>query len=491
MRAIDQLLEHQRETEALRAISGRLSWDQETMMSAGSAEGRAFELATIEKQIHLRESSDQVADWIAAVDETSLNEVEAAHLRLLRRKSDQARKMPTELVTEIAKETSLGQATWAKARAEGNVADFLPVLDTMVRLRREEAAALDADADPYDVLVDQYEAGIGWRDLDALFKELRPTLVDLRAAVMEQPAPDEVQGEFPAEMQLAFARKLGAAFQYDFNRGRMDLAVHPFSSGSGNDVRVTTRTSLRDPFNCFYSMIHEVGHASYELNIDPAYEFTVLGRGVSMGVHESQSRIYENQLGRSRAFTGWMYRQMRNDFGDFGIKDEEAFYKAVNKVRDGYIRTEADELQYNLHVMLRFDLERAMIQGDLAVKDAEAAWNDRFEADFGYAVDRPSNGLLQDVHWSVGLMGYFPTYSLGNIYAGCLYDGLRADVPNLDHDLAVGDLGAAVGWLSEKVQKFGGLRTPRATIEDAISDKVSIAPLAAYLRGKFSDLYDL
>jgi carboxypeptidase Taq len=271
----------------------------------------------------------------------------------------------------------------------------------------------------------------------------------------------------------------------------MDLAVHPFSSGSGNDVRVTTRTSLRDPFNCFYSMLHEVGHASYELNIDPAYEFTVLGRGVSMGVHESQSRIYENQLGRSRAFTGWMYREMRNDFGDFGINDEEAFYKAVNKVRDGYIRTEADELQYNLHVMLRFDLERAMIQGDLAVKDAEAAWNDRFEADFGYAVDRPSNGLLQDVHWSVGLMGYFPTYSLGNIYAGCLYDGLRVDVPNLDQDLATGDLGAAVSWLSDRVQQFGGLRTPRGTIEHAISDKVSIAPLAAYLRGKFSDLYDL
>ena len=194
--------------------------------------------------------------------------------------------------------------------------------------------------------------------------------------------------------------------------GRVDKAVHPFSSGSGLDVRITTRTSPHEPFNCFYSTIHEVGHAAYEQSINRDYLLTPLGSGVSMGVHESQSRIYENQIGRCRAFTGWLYGEMRDVFGDFGVGDEDAFYASVNRVSNGYIRTEADELQYNLHVLLRFDLERALMSGDLLVRDLEAAWNDRFEADFGFAVDRPSNGVLQDVHWSVGLFGYFPTYSL-------------------------------------------------------------------------------
>ena len=183
--------------------------------------------------------------------------------------------------------------------------------------------------------------------------------------------------------------------------------MHPFSSGSGLDVRITTRTSLTDPFNCFYSTIHEVGHAAYEQGIDRQHLLTPLGQGVSMGVHESQSRIYENQLGRSRAFTGWLYGRMRDTFGDFGVADEDTFYAIVNRVNDGFIRTEADEVQYNLHVLLRFDLERALMAGDLQVGDLEAAWNDRFQADFGYAVDKPSNGVLQDVHWSEGLFGYF------------------------------------------------------------------------------------
>ena len=256
-------------------------------------------------------------------------------------------------------------------------------------------------------------------------------------------------------------------------------------------MRITTRTSETDPFNCFYSTIHEVGHGAYEQNICRDYLLTPLGRGVSMGVHESQSRIYENQIGRSRAFTGWLFEQMRDSFGDIGVSDADAFYAAVNKVHNGYIRTEADELQYNLHIMLRFDLERALMQGDLEVADLEAAWNDRFEADFGYAVDKPSNGCLQDVHWSVGLFGYFPTYSLGNVYAGCLHEALRRDVPKLDTDLAQGDTSAATGWLGEKLQQHGGLRSPRDTIAHAAEMEPDHAPLMNYLEQKFGALYDL
>lgn len=210
-----------------------------------------------------------------------------------------------------------------------------------------------------------------------------------------------------------------------------------------------------------------------------------------MGVHESQSRIYENQIGRGAAFTSWLFGEMRDVFGDFGINTADEFYKAVNTVHKGYIRTEADELQYNLHIMLRFDLERALMAGDLDVGDLEAAWNDRFEADFGYSVDKPSNGCLQDVHWSVGLFGYFPTYSLGNVYAGCLNQKMRADLPDLDAELTTGNTSSATTWLRQNLQQHGGLRSPVDTIERAAGAAPSPAPLMQYLEEKFTSLYDL
>ena len=232
--------------------------------------------------------------------------------------------------------------------------------------------------------------------------------------------------------------------------------MHPFSSGSGADVRITTRVAEADPLGCLYSTIHEVGHGCYELHIDPAYRLSVLGQGVSMGVHESQSRSYENQMGRSRAFTGWLFDKMRATFGDLNVADADAFHAAVNRVHSGYIRTEADEVHYNLHILLRFDLERALIAGDLQVGDLEAAWNDRFEADFGVAVDRPSHGMLQDVHWSVGLFGYFPTYTLGNVYAGCLFKALREDLPDVDAQMEAGDLSGATGWMAATCSAMAG-----------------------------------
>jgi carboxypeptidase Taq len=324
-----------------------------------------------------------------------------------------------------------------------------------------------------------------------MFGALRPRLVALRERINGAPEAPKLQGTFSEEGQLRLSEEVARAFGYDFDRGRIDKAVHPFSSGSGQDVRITTRTNPEDPFNCIYSTIHEVGHATYEQGVDDAYFLTPLGQGASMGVHESQSRIYENQLGRSRAFTGCLYGRMRDVFGDFGIASEDAFYRAANRVGQGYIRTEADEVQYNLHVLLRFDLEQALMRGDLAVGDLEAAWNDRFRRDFGFAVDRPSNGMLQDVHWSVGLFGYFPTYSLGNLYAGCLHEALRAAVPDLDDHLARGDAGPAVRWLRENLQRHGTLREPRDTIRHATGTEPSEGPLLDYLEGKFGRLYGL
>lgn len=290
------------------------------------------------------------------------------------------------------------------------------------------------------------------------------------------------------DKQMVLGQELARTFGYDLTRGRIDRAVHPFSSGSGDDVRITTRTVEDDPFNCIYSTIHEVGHACYEQGIDETFLLTPAGQGVSMGVHESQSRIYENQLGRSRAFCGYLYGRMRDVFGDFGVADEDAFYALVNRVHRGYIRTEADEVQYNLHIMLRFDLERALFSDDLQVEDLEAAWNDRFKSDFGYDVDRSSHGVLQDVHWSVGLFGYFPTYSLGNVYAGCLHEALRRDVPDLDDQLSVGDLSTATGWLQERVQRHGGRFEPKDVITRACGAAPSAAPLMSYLETKFGAL---
>ncbi|MFC3614863.1 carboxypeptidase M32 [Lutimaribacter marinistellae] len=489
MTAYDQLMAYQRETSALAQIAGRLGWDQETMMPRGAAQQRAEEMAAIEAVLHARRSDPRVGEWLAAAD--GAEPVQAAQLREIRRAYDRAVKIPAELATRIARVTSEAQGIWAQARSDEDVAGFLPVLTEVVNLRREEGAALAQGGNVYDALVEDYEPETTGEQIAAIFDAMRPRLVELRAAILDRPLPRGLEGSFDAHKQMQLSQVLALAFGYDLARGRIDKAVHPFSSGSGADVRITTRTNEADPFNCFYSTIHEVGHAAYEQGIDGDYALTPLGRGVSMGVHESQSRIYENQLGRSRAFTGWLFERMRETFGAFGIDDPDSFYAAVNRVQNGYIRTEADEVQYNLHIMLRFDLERALMAGDLQTGDLEAAWNDRFASDFGYAVDKPSNGVLQDVHWSVGLFGYFPTYALGNVYAGCLHGALRTAVPDLDAQLSRGDTSAATGWLKEHVQRHGGLYAPREVIARASGMTPSEEPLLTYLEEKFGALYAL
>ena len=489
MSEFDALMAFDRETRALGQISGRLGWDQETMMPHGAMEQRAEEMAAMESVLHARRTDPRVGAWLAAIGTDVPDDVSRAKLREIRRSYDRANKVPADLAKTLARVTSTAQGKWAAARADDDFAAFRPVLEEVVALKREEGAALAQGGDLYDAMLNDYEHGMTGAALEDIFAELRPELVDLRGAILDQPAPSDLSGAFDEDAQLKLSTKLALAFGYNLDNGRIDKAVHPFSSGSGLDVRITTRTNPDDPFNCFYSTIHEVGHAAYEQAIDPDYLLTPLGRGVSMGVHESQSRIYENQIGRSRAFTGWLFGEMQSAFGELGVDDGDAFYATVNKVQKGYIRTEADEVQYNLHVMLRFDLERALMSGDLSVADLEAAWNDRFKADFGYAVDKPSNGVLQDVHWSVGLFGYFPTYSLGNVYAGCLNEALREAVPDLDTQLAVGDTSQATQWLRDNLQRHGGLYEPADVITRASGRKISPQPLIAYLKAKFGEIY--
>ncbi|WP_417245899.1 carboxypeptidase M32 [Celeribacter sp.] len=491
MSAFDDLMMFTRETEALGAIMGRLNWDQETMMPRGAAEQRGEEFAALESVLHARKTDARIGGWLEQVDAEALDEVSRAQLRHIRRSYERNTKVPARLAAELAKVTSVAQGIWAEARARDDFAHFAPTFKEVVRLRREEAAALKegTDYDLWDALHQDYEPGSTGAQLDAMFGALRPRLVALRDRIMGAEQPKGLSGTYDEAKQMALTEGLAAAFGYDFAYGRIDKAVHPFSSGSGLDVRITTRTNPEDPLNSIYSTIHETGHACYEQNISRDYLLTPLGEGVSMGVHESQSRIYENQLGRSRAFTEYLYGEMRETFGEIGVNSAEDFYAAVNRLTPGYIRTESDEVQYNLHVLLRFDLERQIIGGSLDVDDLPEAWDSRFEADFGVKVDKVSNGCLQDVHWPVGLFGYFPTYSLGNVYAGCLHKALRAEVSDLDAQLAKGDTSAATGWLKDNLQQFGGLREPRDTIVHACGFEPSEAPLLDYLEEKFSGIY--
>ena len=492
MSAYDNLMAFERETQALGAVAGRLGWDQETMMPKAAAEQRGEEHAAMSSVLHARRIDGRVADWLAAIDDGSLDAVGQAQLREIKRAYDRATKVPAALAAEIAKTTSVAHGVWAKARADEDYDSFAPTLAQIVKLKREEAAALAGGGALYDAMLQDYEPGGSEAEIAALFDAMRPRLVALSEAVLGSgKSPAKLAGHFPAAAQRALSQEIAGAFGYDFDRGRIDIAVHPFSSGSGPDVRITTRVDEADPFNCLYSTIHEVGHACYEQGVDAAYALTPLGNGVSMGVHESQSRIYENQLGRGQAFTRHLFARMQDLFGEFGVADADTFYATVNRVSRGFIRTEADEIHYNLHVMLRFDLERALISGELEVADLQDAWNARFKSDFGVAVDKPSNGVLQDVHWGAGLFGYFPTYSLGNVYAGCLHQSLRAAVPDLDARLERGDTSAATGWLRENLQQYGALRSPRETIVHATGQEPSVEPLLDYLEAKFGALYDL
>jgi carboxypeptidase Taq len=487
--SFNELMQFQQDTEALSSIAGRLGWDQETIMPQGSADQRATEQAAIVKTIHKRKTDPRIPEWIGKI--RPKNEIEKANIRLIERSYQKACKVPPDLNAAIARTTSKAHSIWASARENENSAEYLPILTEVIHLKRQKAAALSETGIYYDTLAEEYEPGISTTDISVMFEQLRPTLVGLRKEILAEDKISSVTNYFDKNIQLNLAKELAVTFGYDLNKGRIDLSLHPFSSGCGDDVRITTRIDPSDPFNCIYSTIHEVGHATYEQNINKDYIFTPLGRGTSLGVHESQSRICENQLGRSRAFTSWLFHRMRDLFGDFGIDHPETFYKYVNRVDSGYIRTESDELQYNLHVMLRFDLERLLISGDLTVDDVEAAWNERFEADFGYKVERPSQGVLQDVHWAAGAFGYFPTYTLGNVYAGCLFQKMKEEIPNLDVSLSNGNLSPATAWLRKNIQVHGSLFEPRATIEKATGAEVTVKPLLNYLEEKYRDIYGL
>lgn len=489
--AFDELAARLRRIGALEQVAGVLNWDQETQMPPKGGAQRAEQAAAVASAIHDLASDPRLGDLIAQASTAqgieSVNVAEAG--RLYRR----AIRVPPALAADLARAAALGQEVWIAARAASDFAAFVPTLERIVALKRAEAECLaEEGVGGYDALLDGFEPATSASELDAIFARLRPGLVDLAARIAEagRPVP-EIDGTFPAAAQLALARKLGGAFGYDWQAGRLDLAVHPSCSGSAGDVRITTRIDETDPRDCLYSTLHEVGHAVYEQGLEPSQAMLPAGMHASMAVHESQSRLFENQLGRSRAFCGYLYGEMLAGLGGAGVADADALWRTVNAVEPGFIRTEADEVHYNLHIMMRFDLERALITGALAAADLEAAWNDRFRADFGQDVPDARRGVLQDVHWSAGLFGYFPTYTLGNIYAGELHVALRRDIPDLDDRLGSGDLASVVAWLGERIHRRGRTVAPRRLIAEAVGHDPDERALLAYLEEKYAALYDL
>ena len=487
--AYSELMAHTRDTAALGQVAGLLSWDQEVMMPANGTEQRAEQAGAMSGVLHARRTDPKVGDWLAAIDADALDPVGQANVREIRRSFDRAGRVPADLARDLASTTARSQRIWAQARADEDVGAFLPTLKQVVALTRERAQALADDGNVYDALLPDFEPGTTADEIATIFDRLRSGLTALRERVLSRPAPARLSGDYEADAQMALAREMAGAMGYDWASGRLDLTTHPFMSGTRGDARLTTRIDAGDPFNCLYSTIHETGHALYEQGLDPDLAWQPAGNSVSMGIHESQSRLCENQIGRSEAYAEFLFPKMHAAFGDFGLSGPGELHAVANRVAPGFIRTEADEIHYNLHIMLRFDLERALIAGDLSVDDLEAAWNDRFHTDFGTAVKRPSNGVLQDVHWSVGLFGYFPTYALGNVYAGCLWAAIQRDLGNTDAMVRTGDVGPILDWLRKKIHRRGSILMPRALIEEATGAAPSETPLLAYLEEKFGDLY--
>jgi len=462
-------------------------------MPPKGADARAEQAAILEACLHQRRTDPKLGDWLQQLASEKLGDVERRNVELTKRSYDQSVRIPAKLAEELARVTAGAQGIWARARAENRFSDFSEILSLIIDLKREEASCLAAPGQShYDALLDGFEPHMNVAQLEPLLEGMRGRLLALRENIAaSQVSPKTLLGPFDTQVQMALARKIADNLGYDFEAGRLDLSTHPFSSGTGGDSRITTRVDEAEPLGCMYSTIHEIGHALYEQGMPPSHALTAVGQHVSMGVHESQSRLWENQIGRSLAYCQWLYPHFVEAFGSCGMDGVDDFYRAINQVETGFIRTEADEVHYNLHVLLRFELERDLIGGALQVADLENEWNARFKRDFGIEVPDAANGVLQDVHWSVGLFGYFPTYSLGNIYAGQLNEKMRQDVPGLDDKIIAGETADALHWLRENIHHKASLNRPAQTIENAVGKGVSAEPLLTYLEDKYGELYDL
>jgi carboxypeptidase Taq len=451
--------------------------------------------------LHHEQATDpRIGDLLGEVEVTGFasdpESAEAVNVREWRHDFDRATKLPRDLVEELARVTSLGQQVWVEAKKAKDFGRFRGSLETILSLKQREAACLGTGPADYDALLDDYERGAKAAVLAPLFDELRRALVPLIvriAGASQKPDVSLLRREFPVDRQKVMGELAASTVGFDFERGRLDVTEHPFCTEIGpGDCRITTRYDGKDFGDSFFSILHEVGHALYEQGLDPAHYGTPMGEAVSLGVHESQSRLWENAVGRGRAFWQHLFPITRRVFHD-ALHDVslEQFHAAVNHVEPSLIRVQADELTYNLHIIVRFELERALLSGDLPVGDLPGTWSEKYER---YLNTKPSNdaeGCLQDIHWSAGLFGYFPTYTLGNVYAAQLFARASEELGDLDGAVAAGQFHRLLAWLREHVHLHGKRYQPARLIERATGAEPDPRALIESLNSKYQEVYGI
>jgi carboxypeptidase Taq len=469
-----------------------LAWDKQTYMPEGGVVGRAEQLATLTRLAHEMLVSPETGELLEHAGGREPGSDEDALLRLARREYERASRLPARLVAETARVTALAEPAWIQARDESDWSLFAPHMERVLILKQEEASYLDGEL-PYDAMLDRYDPGASTHRLRSMFRELKAGIVPLVRDISTKLGEDRtapLRGTFDEATQEAFGREVIASFGYDWNRGRQDRAVHPFciNFGGPDDVRITTRFDPGLLPVGLFGTCHEAGHALYEQGVDPSYSRTPLAGGVSMGVHESQSRLWENLVARSRPFWSHFYPRLRDAFP--GVSgDIETFYRAVNAVRPSEIRTEADELTYDLHVLLRFELEVDLFENGLAVADLPEAWNAKMEEYLGIVPENDALGVLQDTHWAMGFFGYFPSYAVGNVLSVQLFEAAVEGRPEILPEMERGEFGTLLGWLRENVYKHGKKYEPEDLIERATGRPPETGPYLRYLETKFGELY--
>ena len=497
----DELVTHLRQTALLKSCASVLSWDEQTYLPPAGAEFRAEQLALLAGMVHEQATSPRVGELLADLEDPAAlggeESVRAANVREARRHFRRATRLPRRLVEELSRVTTLSQQAWVQARKARDFTQFRPWLEQVVALKREEADAVGCgDGIAYDALLDDYEPGMTSAQVAAAFDPLRAQLVDLVAAIRDSGRSPDVgilTRSYPIELQKQFSLQAAEAIGFDLSAGRLDIAAHPFCSGIGpGDCRLTTRYDEHHFPGAFFGTLHEAGHGMYEQGLNPQAFGTAAGDSASLGIHESQSRMWENLVGRSRAFWTHFFPAAQRMFPEaLGRESLDSFHWAINDVRPSWIRVEADEVTYNLHIMLRFDLERPLIAGDLSPQDVPQAWNERFQQYFGMTPPNDALGCLQDVHWSAGLIGYFPTYALGNMYAAQFFESARQELGGLEAQFARGEFRPLLDWLRTNIHARGLQYRAAKLVEVVTGRPLTSAPLLEHLNSRFRPLYGL
>ncbi len=480
----------------MRSAAALCGWDQETMMPTNGAEGRARTQEALSRVLHQRLCAPQLGDFLDELEARETDAEQKALLRELRRDRDKALKIPERLAGDLARTSAMAQRAWVESRPKNDTAAFNPWLEKIMSLRREEAESLGYVESPYDALLDTYEPGARASRLEKVLGDLEAELTPMVRALSEKCEeldPRLPTGAYALEAQKNFNRLLLSDMGFSLDSGRLDESAHPFTEGIfPTDVRLTTRYSESDVASALFTTLHEGGHGLYEQGFAPEHYGTPLAEAVSLGIHESQSRLWENQIGRSRSFWEHYFPGFQKAFPErvkgLPLKD---FLRAINRVKPSLIRVESDEVTYNLHIALRFRLEKALFEGSLRTSDLEGAWNEAMWKTLGVRVDKAANGYMQDVHWSVGLVGYFPTYSLGNIYAAQFYRQMEKDIPDLDGKIRAADFTPILTWLREKIHRHGRRFSGEELLIQVTGEPADSRYLVEYLRTKYARLYDL